>query len=72
MLKLSGIRPVAFDYKTRNVLSYLARIAQESFNDMKAGEELSGAAGAEAILDAAKKFEEACRRVQSLGIGAGI
>ena len=69
MAKLNSIQPTVFDYKTRNGLSYLARIAQESFNDLKAGEELSGGAREKAISDAVEKFEEAYRRVMALGIG---
>ncbi len=38
--KLEDIQPSVFDYVTRNSLSYLARIAQECFNDLKTAETL--------------------------------
>lgn len=59
MEKLNGIQPAVYDYKTRNSLTYLALIAQEVFNDLKAGEALSGTAFQNAVSDAVKKFETA-------------
>lgn len=59
MEKLNGIQPAVFDYKTRNSLTYLTLITQEVFNDLKAGEALSGTVFQNDVSDAVIKFETA-------------
>ncbi len=64
--KINRIQPEVFDYKTRNALSYLAMIEQEVFNDLKAGEALTGAAFQKAVSDAVNKFDMAYHAVRSI------
>lgn len=66
MRKLNAIQPAVFDYQTRNSLTYLALIAQEVFNDLKASEALTGTAFQNAVSDAVKKFETAYHAVTPL------
>lgn len=66
MRKLNAIQPAVFDYQTRNSLTYLALIAQEVFNDLKASEALTGTAFQKAVSDAIIKFETAYHAVTNL------
>jgi hypothetical protein len=64
--KLESIKTPAFSYVARNSLCYLARIAQECFNDLKNGESLVGDLFKKAIEDAKNKFDTAYETVVHL------